>query len=100
MADTDVAFDIGEEIRLRADFTDGEEQPGDPSELEITVVDPDGTVVAVEATQAETGIFEALFTAEKAGRHWWRCYFVGDRAQVEEDPFFVRWRRVPEEGSS
>jgi len=93
-------FDVGEEVELRADFTDAEDQPASPSDVGVSYRRPDGTGDTVELAEEETGIWTGLVTVDQAGRWWWRLEFSGERTVVAQSSFFVRVRRVPEpEGS-
>jgi hypothetical protein len=95
-----VVVDVGDTAILIGMFTNDENQPADPTDLTVTVRKPDDTVVALEAEPVEVGTWEAACPVDQEGIWWYRFEDPGDNntpSFAEEEPFFARVRRVPEQ---
>lgn len=86
-------YDIGDEVELRATFTDVDGNAADPSGgVVITYLKPDGTVVTPTVQNPAVGTFVAT-VVPAAGEHgdwWWRAVSTGDIKQANERSFHVR----------
>lgn len=88
---------IGTEIVLRATFVNREDVPTNPSIVTCRVKKPDGTVEDLTpAPTLDTGIWEAYYTIEDEGKHWYRYEGSGLVTAAAEKPFQGLEQMVPE----
>lgn len=92
----DAPYDIGDEVVVTAEFTDGDPQSATYGELvdPTTVVayskSPSGTVAPLVVTKAAVGIYQATITPDAAGRWDYRFEGSGENVGVQEDWFRVK----------
>lgn len=93
-----MSFDIGEKIRLKAEFTDTSQNPLDPTSIIITVTSPAEVVstyyynVGGEAdtiTRQSLGVFYVDISLDTDGWWIWHCAGDGTVIAVEESTFKV-----------
>ena len=91
-------YDIGDLVRLFTTFKDEAGDVADPDVVELTVLEPDGTVtpVSLEAHTPDTGYYAGLFEPMQYGLHWVRWQGSGAVTAAEEYTFSVARRHVPE----
>ena len=94
-----LAFDIGDTVKLLAEITDDDDTPADPTDLEATIIGPDGDVVALTPQEVETGLWKAEHVVDQEGSWWYRFYDAGPPSFAEESSFIVKRQRVAEQGS-
>lgn len=113
MAQPSLTVDIGDMVRLVHQFVDEAGAPADPSEVVLTVRDPDGEASEVTATQPsgdpelslcssilgvtledETGVWTATVEPDAAGLWRYRWAGTGVVTEAEEGAFNVRRQRV------
>lgn len=90
-------YDIGDEVELRATFTNDDGDPADPSGgVVITYRKPDGTLTTPSVSNPAVGTYVST-VVPAAGEHgdwWWRVVSSGDIKQASERSFHVRKQRV------
>jgi hypothetical protein len=83
-------FDIGDKIRLTAEFRDDAGALADPVTVTLMIKDPAGTVTTPTPTRSGLGEYEHLIVIDQADRWYWRWVGSGDVDVAEESWFFVR----------
>ena len=89
-------FDIGDRVRLRAEFRNLEGFVADPTSVTLAVLGPgDVASQAISTTKDATGVYHGDVEPDAAGT--WSYRFAGTGAMVaaEEGTFIVRTRVVP-----
>lgn len=93
-------FDIGDLVRLSAEFRDIAGALVDPSTVTFKVKPPGGDVVAYvygtdpEVVRDSVGAFHVDWTVEINGTHWWRFESTGTGQAAAEDSFTARASRL------
>lgn len=93
-------YDVGDERRLAAAFTDLAGDAADPSTVRFTIEEPDGTVTEyvygtdAELVKASTGNYYVDWPIAQAGYHSWRMAGTGTAAAAEEASFTARHRKT------
>jgi hypothetical protein len=87
--------DIGDLVRVEAQFADLAGAPADPGAVALRVRKPDGTVLTPTPTSSVVGTWAHTLSVDISG--WWTYRFVGTgvNAAAEEARFFVRNPIVP-----
>jgi hypothetical protein len=86
-------FDIGDEIRLAADFVDEAGAPDDPDAVTIRVRHPSGAVdvySGAQLTSSVVGTWTRLIDLDGAGRWYWRAEGSANPQAAAERAFTVR----------
>lgn len=94
-ADAVPEFDIGDDIVIHIEFRDRQDVPANPDAVELKVLRPDGSTVAVTTTNPASGMFEGIYNIAAAGDHWARGTGTGNVNETVEGMFIGRERRVP-----
>lgn len=87
------SYDVGDEIELRAAYTNQAGAPSNPATVTLTITKPDGTAVEGSTPiNTGTGTYHFTLIPEMGGlwRHRWVS--TGDPTTEEEGVFFVRRR--------
>jgi hypothetical protein len=87
------AYDIGDQRRLQADFTDANETAADPTAITLTILEPDGTEVTKaigDLTSPQTGRWIYDYTITKPGRHVVRWDATATVITAEDTEFYAR----------
>lgn len=93
----DQRFDIGDRVRLRAEFRDVDGFVADPTTVTLAVLRPgDSASAAVSTTKDATGVYHGDHEPDTAGTWTYRFAGTGDLVAAEEGTFTVRTRVVPD----
>lgn len=87
-------YDIGDEVRMTATFTDLDGNNADPTTVTCTVEDPDGTTSTPTVQNPNVGVYYADISPDQAGKWWFRFDGTGALVAAEEGSFAVRKRQV------
>lgn len=93
-------YDIGDVVTLTGTFT-VDDVLTDPTEIEVTILEPDGsvagpfTLTAAEVVKESDGVFSFDFTPTQVGDHHYRIAGTGGAIGAEEGFFIVKERLVP-----
>lgn len=90
---TTPAYNIGAQKTLTGTFTDINGTPVDPTEIALTIREPDGVPVTkalVDLTRTATGVYTYDYTIAKAGRHVVRWQGTAGTFAADEDDFYAR----------
>jgi hypothetical protein len=97
-------FDIDDRIKLSSTIRD-EETAGspliDPDELQVTIVEPDGTSTPYllsdgdQVIRESLGVYKLYWTARQSGLHWVAFVASGNVGSAEEFGFKVAVPKVP-----
>lgn len=88
-------FDVGDQVRIAADFTNLAGIAADPTSVTLTVRSPNQTVTTVSGVvNSAVGSYYGDVTLDQVGE--WNYRWVGTGALVvaEEGSFYVRVRKV------
>lgn len=86
-------FDVGDQIRLRASFTDVDGAADTPTSTTIEHKDPSGNITTIEngdLTTEATGILYTTIDVDEAGRWYWRATGSASPKAAGEASFIVR----------
>ena len=92
----DQRFDIGDRVRMRAEFRDVDGFVADPTTVTLAVLRPGDTAsIEVTPTRDAAGIYHGDHEPDTAGTWTYRFAGTGDQVAAEEGTFTVRTRVVP-----
>lgn len=93
----DTRFDIGDRVRMRAEFRDVDGFVADPTTVTLAVLRPGDTEsIDVGTAQDATGVYHGDHEPDTAGTWTYRFAGTGALVAAEEGTFAVRTRVVPE----
>lgn len=90
-------FDIGDEIRLTAAFTDEAGAPDDPDAVTLRVRHPSGVTDVYSGAQlanSQVGTWTRLVALDEAGRWYWRAEGSANPRAAGERAFTVRGSQI------
>lgn len=92
------ALDVGDLAKLSASFTDLDGTATDPTDVELSIYEPDGTTTTVtwgagEITRTATGEFYSNFDVTQSGQHLYRWSGSGALVGSDEGSFLVQARQ-------
>jgi hypothetical protein len=90
-----VEYQVGQRVGCSATFTNELDQPADPSSVVVTVMRPDGTVVALTPSNPAVGLWTARYNIDQPGRHYYSFKGSGFITAERESHFDVVLRREP-----
>lgn len=87
-------YDIGDAVRLTAEFRDVNGALANPATVELRVQRPDKTTTTVVAGSSSVGIWSAVMVIDQSGTWWYRFAGIGEPTQAGEKKLTVRARVV------
>lgn len=90
-------FDIGDEVRLTAAFTDEAGAPDDPDAVTLRVRHPSGVTdvySGAQLTNSQVGTWTHLVALDEAGRWYWRAEGSANPRAAGERAFTVRASQI------
>ena len=87
-------FDVGDVVRLKANFTDTGGDPLDPSAVTFIYETPAGGTTTSTGTHPSTGFYYIDVISTGAGVYEWRVYSTGVGRAAGESWFRIREQRV------